>query len=105
MDIQHIHLVGNATKDAESLTGKNEKKFTKFSLAVNDYNPVSKESTPTYYDVLIFGNGSEKVLDKVKKGDRIVVDGKPQIEAYLSKKDKQPKASVSVVADGFKILK
>lgn len=105
MDIQHIHLVGNATKDAESLTGKNDKKFTKFSLAVNDYNPVSKESTPIYYEVLVFGNGSDKVLEKVKKGDRILVEGKPQVEAYMSKKEKLPKASISVVADNFKILK
>lgn len=105
MDIQLIFLVGRATKDAEEYVGKNEKKFSKFSLAVNEYDYLKKEERVTYYDVLIFGKSSEKALERVKKGDKVIVQGKPEAEAYLPKKSKEPKASITVLADSWSVLK
>ncbi len=105
MDMQHLFLVGRATKDAEEFTSKSEKKFSKFSLAINEYNAKTKEENATFYDVLVFGKMSEKVVEKVKKGDRIMVQGRPEVEAYLSKKGKEPKASISVIAEDWKVMK
>ncbi len=105
MDMHHIYLVGHATRDAEEITGKNDKKFSKFSLGINEYNPISKESEVSYYDVLVFGKSSEKVLKEIKKGDKVLVDGKPEVDAYLPKKGKEPKATVTVLADSWKVMK
>lgn len=105
MDVQLIFLAGRATKDAEEFVGKNEKKFSKFSLAINEYDYTKKEEVVTYYDVLIFGKRAEKALERVKKGDKVVVQGRPEAEAYLPKKSKEPKASVTVLADSWSVLK
>lgn len=104
----HLLIVcGNATRDAEELTSRKketEKKFTKFSVAVNEYNPVAKKEDPYFYDILVFGKSAEKALEKVKKGDTILVFGKPDINLYVPKKG-DPKASISVIAESWKVLK
>lgn len=105
MDTQCLFLIGRATKDAEELVSKAEKKFTKFSLAVNEYNFVTKEENATFYDVLIFGKNYEKALEKVKKGDRVIVEGKPEIDVYIPKKSKEPKGTITVLADSWKVVK
>ena len=103
--MHQIVLLGRATKDAEELTSKKDTKFTKLSLAVNEYNSTTKEETSFFYDVLIFGKPSEKALELVKKGDTIMVTGRPSYEAYLSKKDNEAKYSITVTADSWKTTK
>ncbi len=100
-----LFVAGRATKDAELLKSKADKSFAKFSVAVNDFNSQTKESTPYYYDVLVFGKSAETVESKVKKGDMVVVQGKPQVEAYVSKKTKEAKATITIVADIWNVVK
>src|SRR5258706_511281 len=71
MTMHQIVLLGRATKDAEELTSKKDTKFTKLSLAVNEYNSTTKEETSFFYDVLIFGKPSEKALELVKKENKL----------------------------------
>lgn len=105
MTSHQIIVLGRATKDAEELDSKAKKKYTKFSVAVNEYMGKDKEEKTYFYDVLIFGAGSSIAKDKVKKGDNILIVGKPEFDAYISKKDKEPKTSVTIIADSWKVLK
>jgi single-strand DNA-binding protein len=105
MNLQTIILLGRATKDAESIATKKNTNFTKFSIAVNDFNSKTKEESSSFYDILVFGKQGEAALEKVKKGDTVMVVGKPETEAYISKTTKEAKSQINVLADSWKVLK
>lgn len=105
MNFQSLMLLGHATKDAESISTKKKSKFTKFSIAVNDFNVKTKEEKSNFYDVLIFGKQAETAFEKVKKGDLVLVMGKPDVDAYISKVTNEPKAQVTVSAETWRVLK
>jgi len=98
-------LVGRSTRDAEIISTKNDTKLASFCLAVNEYNKNTKEEKSFFYDILVFGKNIEKVAEAIKKGDAVLVQGKPEVDAFISKKDNQPKASVKIVADTWRVLK
>lgn len=104
MNVALIFLAGHATKDAEVLKSKKDTEFAKFSLAVNEYIAKTKEEKVTYFDIIVFGKNAAKVAEHVKKGDSVVVNGRPEANAYLSK-DGEAKASVTVIADSWQVLK
>ncbi|BCX14173.1 MAG: hypothetical protein KatS3mg085_705 [Candidatus Dojkabacteria bacterium] len=105
MNIQTIFLVGRATKDLEIQDSKNGNKYVRFSLAVNDYDKSAEKEEVTYYDVLLFGQQAENASERIKKGDAVLVVGKPEIDAYASKNEGEPKAKVSVIAKYWQALK
>ncbi len=105
MNIHQIVLLGRATRDSEELTSKDEKKYAKFCIAVNDFNGKTKEEKTTFYDVLVFGNSVDSAVEKVKKGDPVMVMGRPEAEAFISKKDNEPKVSITVVSESWKVIK
>ncbi|CAG0939836.1 Single-stranded DNA-binding protein [Candidatus Brocadiaceae bacterium] len=105
MNMQTLILLGHSTKDAESIKTKKKTSFAKFSLAVNEYNSKTKEERSTFYDILVFGKQAEAALEKVKKGDMVMVVGKPETEAYISAITNQPKAQITVTAENWRVLK
>jgi len=104
MNLQHLILFGRATKDAEIFESKKKTPFAKFSIAVNEYNKKDKIEDASYYDIVVFGNSTKAVLNSVKKGDHVLVEGKPEVEAYLSKEN-EPKARISVLAESWRVVK
>jgi single-strand DNA-binding protein len=105
MNMHQIILLGRATKDAEEYETKKGKKFVKFTVAVNEYKGPEVEEETYFYDVLIFNKTSETALKNIKKGDTTMVMGKPEVDAYISKKDNEPKGTITVVAESWKVLK
>lgn len=100
MNIQKLILVGRAVNDAKVV---NEKLGT-FSVAVNRF--VAKEQHEvTFYECLTFGEVNIKRLENLKKGDIVVVEGRPEAEAYLSKDKKEAKAQLKVICDNWQIAK
>lgn len=105
MNMQTLILLGHTTKDAESISTKKKTNFTKFSVAVNEFNAKTKTEKSTFYDVLVFGKQAETAFEKVKKGDMVMVVGRPDTDAYISKVTNEPKAQITVTADSWKVLK
>lgn len=103
--MQTLILVGRSTRDAEDFVSKKDKKYAKFSLAVNEYKGKEIEEKTTFYDVVVFGKSADKVTERVKKGDLVMVIGKPEADAYISKKDNEPKGVLNVVADNWNVIK
>ena len=69
-DFQRITLLGNATKDAEAKKAKaTNRRYATFRLGVKD----------TYFPVVVFGKPHESVAKYVKKGRRLLVDGRVEI--------------------------
>ncbi|KXK08724.1 MAG: single-stranded DNA-binding protein [Candidatus Dojkabacteria bacterium] len=105
MNLQQLFLLGRSTRDAEVLESKEGKSYAKFSLAVNEFRQTGaeRETYTQYYNVLVFGKRSGRA-EAIKKGDLVMVDGRPDVDAYLSN-DGEPKASLIVFADRFRIMK
>ncbi len=103
MNIQQLLILGRATKPAEILESKEGKKYGKFSLAVNEYRKDKEESEPTFYNVLVFNKTAENIT-KIGKGDLVMVDGKPSVDAYLNN-DGEAKANLVVFANRWKVVK
>lgn len=95
--------MGRATKNAEVLESKEGKKYARFSLAVNEYLGKDKDERTTFYNVLIFNKTCDSA-DKIIKGDLVMVDGRPDVDAYISNEG-EAKANLIVFADRWKILK
>lgn len=104
MDMQHLIVFGRAVKDSELLESKKGKKFAVFTVAVNRYLGKDKESEVTYYDCLCFLPSAEKLVEKVKKGDRILVQGRPEAEAYTNK-DNEAVGKLKVIVDSWDAVK
>lgn len=98
-------LIGRATKDAEVLNSKQGKKYARFSVAVNEYfgKKGEKKEKPYFYNVLVFNKTSGNA-ESIKKGDLVLVDGRPDVDPYISE-DGEAKASLVVYADKWRVVK
>ena len=103
MYLQQLLLLGRATKDAEIMESKEGKKYARFSVAVNEYMGKQKEEKTQFYNVLIFNKTLEKA-DIVKKGDLVMIEGRPDVDAYLSNEG-EAKANLIVYTDKWKVIK
>jgi|SRR3972149_10587485 len=106
MYLQQLFLLGRATKDAEVAESKNGKPYAKFSLAVNEYlgGKGKEKSEKTYfYNALIFNKSLERA-DMIKKGDLVMVDGRPDVDPYISNEG-EAKASMVIYVKRWKLIK
>ncbi|MEB3189054.1 MAG: single-stranded DNA-binding protein [Snowella sp.] len=101
--MQQLLIMGRATKNAEILESKEGKSYARFSVAVNEFVGSDREQKVTYYNCLVFNRNSINAI-KIQKGDLVMVDGRPDVDAYLSNEG-EAKANLIVVADRFKVLK
>lgn len=103
MNLQQLLVMGRSTIDAEVLVSREGKKYARFSVAVNEYLGRDKEEKTSYYNCLIFNKTAENA-SSIKKGDLVMVDGRPDVDAYISN-DGEAKANLVLVADRWKVLK
>lgn len=103
MNLHQLLIMGRATKDAEVLDSKEGKKYARFSVAVNEYLGKDKDSKSYFYNVLIFNKTSTNA-EKIKKGDLVMVDGRPEVDAYLSNEG-EVRGNIVVIANKWKLLK
>lgn len=103
--MQKLILFGRATKDAVVVESKSGNDFVSFSIAVNRYRGKDTETETTYYDCILFGeNRIQPAAEKIKKGDLVVVEGRPQAEGYTDKEGNS-KANLKVVVEEWQVLK
>lgn len=103
MSMQQLIVLGRATKDGEVLASREGKNYAKFAVAVNEYLGSEKTERTTFYNILVFNKTHEKV-EKVKKGDFVMVEGRPEAEAYLNGEG-EAKANLTVFASRWRVLK
>lgn len=110
MYYQQLFLLGRATKDAEVTKSKQGKPYAKFSLAVNETvgsnskkKSKEKEERTYFYNILVFNKTSANA-DMIKKGDLVMVDGRPEVDPYISNEG-EAKASMVVYAKRWRLLK
>lgn len=97
----HITLVGNLVKDPEvKKVGKKNK--TDFTIAVDRFGGKDKEKAVDFFNIVSWGKLAEICGDYLKKGKKVLVDGRVQIRTY--KKDDERKWITEVVAENLKFL-
>ena len=81
--MNNILLVGNAGKNAEFKQSRNGSPFASFTLATNDnyQNKIGEwVKDTTWHKIKIIGRSAERASSTIKKGDKILIQGK--IESY-----------------------
>jgi single-strand DNA-binding protein len=97
MNRQRVELIGRTTAKPEVKKSKNDKDYSKFSLAVNSKSKDEKGKEvekATFYNILTFGKRAEKTAN-LKKGQLMRVVGDLEVETYTNKKD-EAKADLTV---------
>jgi single-strand DNA-binding protein len=97
MDYQKMIIVGNATKDAEVQQSEGKVPHADFTLGVTR----TKEQT-TFFPVRVFGKLAE-TCENVKKGVKVLVEGKLDISDYTDKEG-QKRIAFRVFADTYRLL-
>jgi len=97
MDYQKMIIVGNASKDAEIHKSEGKVAYADFTLAASRM----KDQT-TFFPVRLFGKLAE-TCENVKKGVKVLVDGKLDISEYTDKEG-QKRTSFRILADTYLLL-
>lgn len=106
MSFAKISILGNLGKDAELKTSERAgKKFAVFSVAVNDWKANEggepKEVT-TWYQIIFWGDRSENLVQYLKKGREIFVEGSLSVESYKGEHG-EPKLFLQVRASDVQL--
>ena len=72
-----------------------------FRIAVND--KFKKDAPPQWFTITAFGKSAAFVRDYIKKGTKVLVEGKIQMEEYTDK-EKVKRLFVSIISDNIEIL-
>ncbi|HUA97870.1 MAG TPA: single-stranded DNA-binding protein [Terracidiphilus sp.] len=95
----HATLMGYLGGDAEARTGKNDQKFTTFSLATKtsykDKESGEYVSHTEWHRCIVFGKFSEFAAT-LKKGAHVQVEGEIRHSEYTPKKAKKPVRTDSI---------
>ena len=99
-----IILTGRLTKDVEVRYTPSQKIVATFSLAVNrDYKNAQGDYDADFFNVIIWGKPAELAGNTLKKGNKILVEGRVQNRSYDAK-DGSKKYVTEVIANNFEYL-
>lgn len=91
-----IVLLGRLVRDVEENNG-----IGKLTLAVP--RKLSKEKIVDFINCVAFGNIVKPLIEYTKKGNRLLIEGRLQIENYVDKEGNN-KQSINVVISDFYFL-
>ena len=99
--MKKIIITGNVGKDAESRSDQSGNSFTSFSVAVS----VGTKANPKtdWIDVSCTAKLGEIALLYVKKGTKVLIEGFPTVNAYMTRENK-PAASLRIYAHTMELL-
>lgn len=95
--MNNIIVSGNVGRDPELRYTGSGVPVCKIPLA-DTRGKKGEEQKTIWYDVVTFNETAEAVADQVRKGARVLVSGRLQIEDY-QKKDGTPAKRVEIIAD------
>ena len=91
-DLNQVTLMGRLTKDPELKTTNSGKNICVFTLAVNGF----QEDKTNFIDCKAWGKTAELISKYVAKGQRLLVTGELEQEAWEQDGQKRSKLSVTV---------
>lgn len=107
MGLSKAQIIGNLGRDPEMRFTPNGTAVTNFSVAVNrrarGQNAGNEETETDWYRIVCFGRQAELADQMLRKGLRVYVDGRLQINQFTGN-DGQERQSVEIIANDFVIL-
>ena len=103
-NINIVVLSGNLTRDPEQRATNGGNPVLAFGIAVHERrkNPNGEwEDYPNYFDCTMFGSRAVGVAPYLRKGMRVVVNGKLRWSQW--EKDGKKNAKVEVIVDGLEL--
>lgn len=97
--MQGWYGLGNIGRQPEKKTTKSGTSITKFSIAINEYNPSTKEKDTTWLEVACFGKTADFVAQYFNKGDAIFIrNGRVAVSQWVDEDDNK-RTSYNIVAN------
>ena len=102
-----VILIGNLTRDVELRHTNSSTAVTDVGLAVND-----RRKTPqgewvdevTYVDVTLWGRQAEVASEYLRKGSRVLIEGRLQLDQWQDKDSGQQRSKLKVVGSQMMML-
>ena len=94
-------LVGRLTKDPELRRIPSGTAICSFSIAVNDWNPNTKEEYVNYFMVRVWDKKGENCAEYLSKGSQVLVVGKLKQERWESDGSKRSKILITATKVQF----
>ena len=99
-----VYLIGNVTKDLELRHyGTSQRSYVHFTLAVDEYNPTTKEKSANFINVVAFDRKAEILSQYMTKGCKLSIQGKLRTGSYLDKNNTK-KYTVDIILDDFDFI-
>ena len=106
MSLNKIMMIGNLTRDPESVDLKDGNIVCKFSVAMNDsYKNKAGEKVEkaTFMNVSAFGNQATNAMKYLSKGKQVFVEGRIENRSWEDKEGNK-KYATDVVANNIQYL-
>ena len=101
-------ITGNVTKDPELKQTPDGGQVAKLSVAVKQKGQKKNgewvDRKPWYVDAEIWGRDAAKVVEKVRKGDYVLLTGTLEREHWTSQQDGQERESFKLKKTQFEVL-
>ena len=103
--MNNITLQGRLTHDVEYGETAGGTGYARFALAVRNYGRKMEDGSPTtdFFPCVVFGDMAKTASKGVKKGGRVTVNGRIEINSYTAR-DGSPRMTVQVVVREFDII-
>jgi len=102
--MNRVYLIGRVTRDLElQYFGIEERKYVKFSLAVDEYKSITKEYTTNFIDIVAFDRKAEVLSEYITKGRKLSIEGKIRTGSYLDKNNTK-KYTVDIILEDFDFI-
>lgn len=97
--MNNIQILGRLTKDPELRYSTGGKAMLQFSIAVNR----NKEETD-FFECMAFEKTAETISNYVKKGQRVLIDGRLQQDRWKDQQTGENRTMVKVVVNRFDFI-
>ena len=99
MTINKVFISGNLTRDPEKRKA-GETPVISFGVAVNEFRKAGEYTH--FFDVDVFGKRAQALASTLKKGMRVVIEGRLRYSAWESEGQKRSK--VNIIADDVQFM-
>ena len=101
-DYNETVIIGRSTEDIKMVRYGDKMKYS-FIVATNYYSNKNKKEYSEFIPVCFWKNAPYKELEKVEKGDSVIVNGRVSIHSY--EKDDQKRWATEVVGRYIRVFK
>lgn len=103
-----VQLIGNLGKDTELRETSKGTKYTKITVATNDYYKNNKgelQKTTQWHNIIAWGKTAERMCSTLQKGSEVLIQGRLEHSTYEDKDGNTRYTSEVKVSEFLKLSK